>query len=283
MARSAVVTGAAMGMGMLMARKLAQRGWRVFAGVMPGLDTSELTHGVELTVIKQNVTDQEMVRAGAREVTAALAGSGLDLLINNAGIAKIATGVLDGVDIEESKRLFDVNLWGQVRMIQAFLPLLHASRQSPRIFNFSSGAVRVPMPCSAIYNMSKYAVEGMTNTLRYELAKFGIQVTSIEPGAVRTHMTANPVESTASIWERTSPEMRKRYEAKLRPITDHLGKMLLTANDPDYVTDNVLKLVHVHRLKPRYMVGKEVRLLPALQRLLSESAFERLIAKQFNI
>ena len=283
MARSAVVTGAAMGMGMLMARKLAQRGWRVFAGVMPGLDTSELTHGVELTVIKQNVTDQEMVRAGAREVTAALAGSGLDLLINNAGIANIATGVLEGVDIEESKRLFDVNLWGQVRMIQAFLPLLHASRQSPRIFNFSSGAVRVPMPCSAIYNMSKYAVEGMTNTLRYELAKFGIQVTSIEPGAVRTHMTANPVESTASIWERTSPEMRKRYEAKLRPITDHLGKMLLTANDPDYVTDNVLKLVHVRKLKPRYMVGKEVRLLPALQRLLSESAFERLIAKQFNI
>ena len=283
MTRSAVVTGAAMGMGMLMARKLAQRGWRVFAGVMPGLDASELTHGVELTVIKQNVTDQDMVRAGAREVTAALAGSGLDLLINNAGIANIATGVLEGVDIEESKRLFDVNLWGQVRMIQAFLPLLHASRQSPRIFNFSSGAVRVPMPCSAIYNMSKYAVEGMTNTLRYELAKFGIQVTSIEPGAVKTHMTANPVESTASIWERTSPEMRKRYEAKLRPVTDHLGKMLLTANDPDYVTDNVLKLVDVRRLKPRYMVGKEVKLLPALQRLLSETAFERLIAKQFNI
>ena len=283
MTRSAVVTGAAMGMGMLMARKLAQRGWRVFAGVMPGLDTSELTSGPQLTVIEQNVTDQEMVREGAREVAAALAGDGLDLLINNAGIANIATGVLEGVDIEESKRLFDVNLFGQVRVIQAFLPLLHASRQSPRIFNFSSGAVRVPMPCSGIYNMSKYAVEGMTNTLRYELAKFGIQVTSIEPGAVKTHMTANPVESTASIWERTSPEMRKRYEAKLRPITDHLGKMLLTANDPDYVTDNVLKLVEVRKLKPRYMVGKEVKLLPTLQRLLSETAFERLIAKQFNI
>ena len=283
MTRSAVVTGAAMGMGMLMARKLAQRGWRVFAGVMPGLDTSELTSGPKLTVIRQNVTDQEMVRAGAREVAAALGGDGLDLLINNAGIANIATGVLEGVDIEESKRLFDVNLFGQVRVIQAFLPMLHASRQSPRIFNFSSGAVRVPMPCSGIYNMSKYAVEGMTNTLRYELAKFGIQVTSIEPGAVKTHMTANPVESTASIWERTSPEMRKRYEAKLRPITDHLGQMLLTANDPDYVTDSVLKLVGVRKLKPRYMVGKEVKLLPALQRLLSETAFERLIAKQFNI
>jgi NAD(P)-dependent dehydrogenase (short-subunit alcohol dehydrogenase family) len=283
MTKSAVVTGAAMGMGMLMARKLAQRGWRVFAGVMPGLDASELTKGVELTVIDQNVTDQAMVRAGAQQVGRALDGAGLDLLINNAGIANIATGVIEGVDIDEAKKLFDVNLFGQVRVIQAFLPLLHASRQSPRILNFSSGAVRVPMPCSGIYNMSKYAVEGLTNTLRYELAKFGIQVTSIEPGAVKTHMTANPVQSTASIWERTSPEMRKRYEAKLRPITDHLGKMLLTANDPDYVTDSVLRLVEVRKLKPRYMVGKEVRLLPAMQKLLSETAFERLIAKQFNI
>jgi hypothetical protein len=77
--------------------------------------------------------------------------------------------------------------------------------------------------------------------------------------------------------------MRRRYEAKLRPITEHLGRMLLTANDPDYVTDRVLKLVDVSRLKPRYMVGKEVRLLPALQKLLSERAFEKLIAKQFNI
>jgi len=283
MTRSAVVTGAAMGMGMLMARKLAQRGWRVFAGVMPGIDTAELTQGVTLTVIEQNVTDEAMVQAGARRVAEALGGAGLDLLINNAGIADISTGPIEGVNIEEGKRLFDVNAFGQVRVIKAFLPLLHQSRQSPRILNFASGAVRVPMPCSGMYNMSKYAVEGLTNTLRYELAKFGIQATSIEPGAVKTHMTADPINSTARIWERSSPEIRQRYEAKLRPITDSLGKMLLTANEPDYVTDEVLKLVDVPKLKPRYMVGKEVRMLPMMQALLSETAFERLVAKQFNI
>lgn len=283
MARSAVVTGAAMGMGMLMARKLAQRGWRVFAGVMPGMDTSELTNGAKLTVIEQNVTDEVMVQAGARQVAEALAGAGLDLLINNAGIADISTGPIEGVNIEEGKRLFDVNTFGQVRVVKAFLPLLHQSRQSPRIFNFASGAVRVPMPCSGMYNMSKYAVEGLTNTLRYELAKFGIQVTSIEPGAVKTHMTADPINSTARIWERSSPEIRQRYEAKLRPITDSLGKMLLSANEPDDVTEGVLKLVDVPKLKPRYMVGKEVKMLPLMQALLSESAFERLVAKQFNI
>lgn len=277
------MTGAAMGMGMLMARKLAQRGWRVFAGVMPGLDTAELTKGVTLTVIEQNVTDEAMVQAGARQVAEALGGAGLDLLINNAGIADIATGPIEGVNLEEGKKLLDVNLFGQVRVIKAFLPLLHQSKQSPRIFNFSSGAVRVPMPCSGMYNMSKYGVEGLTNTLRYELSKFGIQVTSIEPGAVKTHMTADPINSTARIWERSTPQIRQRYEAKLRPITDHLGKMLLTANEPDFVTEGVLKLVEVPKLKPRYMVGKEVRMLPLMQALLSETAFERMVAKQFNI
>ena len=283
MTRSAVVTGAAMGMGMLMARKLAQRGWQVFAGVMPGLDTAELTRGVVLTPIDQDVTNEAMVQAGARQVAQALGGAGLDLLINNAGVADIATGPVEGVDIEQGKKLFDVNLFGQVRVAKAFLPLLFESKQSPRILNFASGAVRVPMPCSAMYNMSKYAVEGLTNTLRYELAKFGVQVTSIEPGAVKTHMTADPINSTARIWERSTPAIRARYEAKLRPITDQLGKMLLTANDPDQVTDKVLKLIDVPKLKPRYMVGKEVKMLPLMQALLSESAFERLVARQFNI
>jgi len=283
MSKAAVVTGAAMGMGMLMARKLAQRGWSVFAGVMPGMDTSELTRGVQLRVIEQDVTNEPMVQAGAQQVAQALNGAALDLLINNAGIADIATGPVEGVNLEEGKRLFDVNLFGQIRVIKAFLPLMFSSQRSPRIFNFSSGAVRVPMPCSGMYNMSKYGVEGLTNTLRYELAKFGIQVTSIEPGAVKTHMTADPVNSTARIWERSSAQIRERYEAKLRPITDHLGRMLLTANEPDDVTDGVLKLIDVPRLKPRYMVGKEVRMLPLMQALLSEGAFERLVAKQFNI
>ncbi len=283
MSKSAVVTGAAMGMGMLMARKLAQRGWTVFAGVLPGMDTAELTRGVQLTVIEQDVTDEPMVQAGARRVGEALRGAPLDLLINNAGIADIATGPIEGVDIEEGQKLLDVNLFGQVRVIKAFLPFMFHSSQSPRIFNFSSGAVRVPMPCSGMYNMSKYGVEGLTNTLRYELAKFGIQVTSIEPGAVKTHMTADPVNSTARIWERSSAPIRARYEAKLRPITDRLGRMLLTANEPEDVTEGVLKLLDVPRLKPRYMVGKEVRMLPLMQALLSEGAFERLVAKQFNI
>ena len=116
---------------------------------MPGIDASVLQQGVNLTVIEQDVTNEAMVQAGAHTVAQALGGAGLDLLINNAGIADIASGPIEGVDIEQGKKLFDVNLFGQVCVIKAFLTLLFESQQSPRIFNFASGAVRVPMPCSA--------------------------------------------------------------------------------------------------------------------------------------
>jgi NAD(P)-dependent dehydrogenase (short-subunit alcohol dehydrogenase family) len=283
MARSAFVTGAAMGMGMLMARKLAQRGWRVFAGVLAGSSTEELTNGVNLTVIEQDVTDEPQVQAGAAQVAGLLAGAGLDLLINNAGVAEIASGPLEGVDIKAAQRLFDVNVFGQIRVCKAFLPLLHQSTRSPRIVNIASGAVRVPTPCAAVYNMSKYAVEGLTNTLRYELALFGIQVTSIEPGAVRTHMTRDPTDLTWGIWERASPQIRARYADKLRPATDVLCKLLQSAGSADEVTDEVLRVVELAKLRSRYVAGRDVRMLPLLQALLPEWAFERLIAKQFNI
>jgi NAD(P)-dependent dehydrogenase (short-subunit alcohol dehydrogenase family) len=128
-------------MGMLMARKLASRGWRVFAGVLPAADTRELTNGVELTVIPQDVTDAAMVRAGASQVADALGGQGLDLLINNAGVANIATGVLEAVDMTEARRLFDINVFGG-QCHPGAPPLMHQSRQSLRIINFASGAVR---------------------------------------------------------------------------------------------------------------------------------------------
>jgi hypothetical protein len=98
-----------------------------------------------------------------------------------------------------------------------------------------------------------------------------------------TNMTANPLQTTASIWDRTSPELRRRYESKLRPITDRLGQMLLQANDPEAITDEVLQIVDIARLKPRYAVGKELRMVPLLQKLMPEIAFERMIAKQFKI
>jgi NAD(P)-dependent dehydrogenase (short-subunit alcohol dehydrogenase family) len=280
MSRSIFITGAATGMGMVMARKLAQQGWRVFAGVLPGMDISKLTEGVNLTPIEQNVSDDASVEASAAQVKAALNGAGLDVLINNAGIGVLSCPV-EGVDMSEAKRMFEVNTFGPIRVCKAFLPLIHESKQAPRIFNVTSGAVRVATPCNAMYNMSKSAVEGLTGTLRIELMAWGIQATSIQPGGMKTPMTANVLEVTKRSWEALPANVRARYEAKLRPVSEKMAAMLTTANEPEYVADGILALLDVPTLKPRYMVGKEVKLLPLLQKLLPELTFEKIIIKQF--
>jgi NAD(P)-dependent dehydrogenase (short-subunit alcohol dehydrogenase family) len=280
MSKSIFITGAATGMGMVMARKLAQRGWRVFAGVLPGMDISALTDGVNLTPVEQNVMDDASVEASAAQVKAALNGAGLDVLINNAGIGVLSAPV-EGVDMAEAKRMFEVNTFGPIRVCKAFLPLLHESKQSPRIFNVTSGAVRVATPCNAMYNMSKSAVEGLTGTLRIELREFGIQATSIQPGGMKTPMTANVLEVTKRSWEHLPESIRKRYEPKLRPVSEKMAGMLTTANEPEYVADGILALLDIPVLRPRYMVGKEVKMLPMLQKLLPELTFEKIIIKQF--
>lgn len=280
MAKSVFITGAATGMGLTMARKLSQQGWRVFAGVLPGLDIGQLTAGVSVTPIEQNVMDDASVEASAQKVKTLLNGAGLDVLINNAGIG-IQSRPIEGVDMAEAKRIFEVNTFGPIRVCKAFLPLLHESKQSPRIINVTSGAVRVAVPCNGMYNMSKTAVEGLTATLRNELLPFGIQTTSIQPGGMKTPMTANVAASTGASWETTPSLVRQRYEAKLRPISERLAHSLEKSNEPEYVADGIIALLEVPKLRPRYMIGKEVKLLPLLQKLLPEMAFEKLIAKQF--
>ena len=235
--KTAFITGAAMGMGAMKAKKLAERGWQVFAGVLPGADTSELGDNPNIIKVEQDVTSDSSVTASAETVAKHIGERPLDLLINNAGIANQGTGPVEGINIKEMKFLFEVNTFGSMRVCQAFLPMIRRGAGTSRIINFASGAVRANPVCSGSYNMSKWAVEGLTCTLRNELAPFGIEVTSIEPGAVKTHMTANAEETTKDIWRGISDEVKAVYEPHLRETTTtKMVEQINAGNDPDYVT-----------------------------------------------
>lgn len=282
--KSVFITGAATGIGLATARKLDQQGWTVFAGVMPNQDAADLTHGASnrLTVVPIDTTDAQLVNQAASRVAEKVGGSGLYGLINNAGIAHIGSGVIAGIALDEARTLFEINVLGTVRVTQTFLPLLHQFGAA-RIVNLSSGAVRVPVPTAGIYNMSKCAIEGFTKTLRYELAPFGIEVTAIEPGGVRTPMTANAEANMQRVWDGMSASVRARYESVLKPANKNLVKQLETANDPDFIADGIIHALTTPNPRPRYTVGKEVGLLPLLQRVLSEPLFERLLMGQFGL
>jgi len=283
--KTAFITGANMGMGALKARTLAERDWKVFAGVLPSAPTEQLGEHPNIIKVDQDVTSVKSVQASAKTVQTELGGAGLDLLINNAGIANVGIGVIEGVDLDRAKFMFEVNTWGPMRVLQAFLPMIRQNAPHSRIINFASGAVKANPAASGIYNMSKHAVIGITNTLRNELAPFGIQVTSVEPGAVKTNMTANSADTTQNIWKEVSQEMNDIYGPHLKEATTTVMVETLEnkTNDPQDVAEQVLGLLDIKHWKPSYMVGKDVKALGPMHKILPSRTFEKILQKAVKI
>lgn len=281
--KTAFITGANVGQANLLSKALVARGWRVFAGVLPGAPT-DLQSGGALSVIDQDVSSTESVQASARQVTEALQGQGLDLLMNVAGVANLATGVLEGVDLAKAERLFHINTFGQLRVIQAFLPLLRKNAPGSRIANYSSGAILASPVGAGIYNMTKHAIHGMTLTLRQELAPLGIQVASIIPGGVLTGMSANSHQNTRNSWAEQPAELLKVYEPLRNTYCQVLPDMLeKTGSSPEQALEGTLEILDKKTWKPMEYLGKDVKPMGVMRRLLSDSQLEGMMRKTFKI
>lgn len=284
MSKNAFITGANIGQANLLAKALSKQGWRVFAGVLPGAPT-DLVNGPNLTLVDQDVSKTDSVQQSAAIVTQALNGEGLDLLMNVAGVANIAVGVLEATDLAQLERLFHINTFGQLRVIQAFLPLLRKNAPGSRIANYSSGAILANPVGAGGYNMSKHAIHGMTLTLRHELAPFGIQVTSIIPGGVLTAMSANSHENTKKTWALQPEAVRRVYEP-------HLGKVMMqvlpdmlekTGSTPEQALEGTLEILAKKKWKPMEYLGKDVKPMGMMRRLLSDSQLESMMRMTFKI
>ena len=190
LARSVLITGASTGIGRAAAHHFAARGWTVFAGVRSGQDAAALVDGVsgDLRPVILDVTKQEQVDAVIAAIGAALGKRRLTGLVNNAGIAKM--GPLGLQPLKDFEAHFAVNVFGMLRMTQAALPLLGsdpAREGAPgRIVTITSVGGRVAAPFLGAYTATKHANEAMTDTLRRELAIYGIDAIAIGPGSVRT-------------------------------------------------------------------------------------------------
>lgn len=282
--KTAFITGANVGQANLLVKALSSQGWRVFAGVLPGAPT-DLKTGGNVTVVDQDVSNTESVKKSAEIVTQALNGQGLDLLMNVAGVANVAVGVLEAADLTQAERLFHINTFGQLRVIQAFLPLLRKNAPGSRIANYSSGAIIANPVGAGIYNMTKHAIHGMTLTLRHELAPFGIQVTSIIPGGVLTGMSANSHENTKKTWAMQPEALRKIYGPHLenvmcKVLPDMLEK---TGSSPEQALEGTLEILAKKKWKPMEYLGKDVKPMGFMRRLLSDSQLEGIMRSTFKI
>lgn len=281
--KTAFITGANVGQANLLVKALSKQGWRVFAGVLPGAPTDLKSEG-NITVVDQDVANTESVKKSAEIVTKALDGAGLDLLMNVAGVANIAVGVLEAADLAQAERLFHINTFGQLRVVQAFLPLLRKNAPNSRIANYSSGAIIANPVGAGIYNMTKHAIHGMTLTLRHELAPFGIQVTSIIPGGVLTGMSANAHENTKKTWAMQPEALQKIYGAignvMMKVLPDMLEK---SGSTPEQALVGTLEILAKKKWKPMEYLGKDVKPMGMMRRLLSDSQLESMMRSAFKI
>lgn len=278
-AKTALITGASSGFGLLTSVTLAKRGWHVIA-TMRDLDRRALLEDparaagvLERIEIQQlDVTQTEQIAALARLL--AERGTPLHAVVNNAGFA--APGFADDVTDAELRKQFDTNFFGAVAVTRAFLPTFR--RQGfGHIVMISSISGRMGFAGVGSYSASKFALEGWTESLRYEMAPLGIQVVLIEPGAFETDIWTRNAKIAENLMKPESPNAARMPGWRAKVQGDRKKA------DPQAVVDVIARVLENPRPKLRYVVGTDARVGLLLRSLLPWSVFERVIRKNTGL
>ena len=268
-----IVTGSSSGIGLETALILARNGYFTYATMCtPEKDASIKTavekENLPIKVIQLDVTDDESLKNAINHVTSE-AGR-IDVLVNNAGYGLV--GALEDLSMEEIKTQFETNLFGLVRVIQAVLPTMRRQR-SGRILNLSSGAGLFGYPGGSAYVSTKFAVEGLSESIAYELEPFGIKVILIEPGFIQTNF-ANSMVIAKKAQDPTSP-----YSQMMQRIVASSNKLAKNGSSADLVANVILDAATNPSPRLRYLVGKDVEAWAASKKSMDESEFFNMIKK----
>ena len=265
-----LVTGAARGIGRATTLRLAAAGWDVIAGVRQEADGDELMSanpGPVMTV-PLDVTDEAQVAALDRVLPEQLDG-----IVNNAGV--VVGGPVEAIPPAELRRQLEVNVVGQAAVTQAVLPRLRASRG--RIVFVSSLSGRVATPLTGAYSASKFALEGMADAMRMELAPWGIKVVLVEPAQTDTDMwrgaDADLDDSVAALL----PAHRELYAKHIAGFRKTIPRSQRMAAPVDGVAATIEKALTAPRPKARYVVGTGPRLQALMARLTPTPVLDRLL------
>jgi NAD(P)-dependent dehydrogenase (short-subunit alcohol dehydrogenase family) len=278
--QSVVITGASTGIGWATAKLLLDRGFRVFGSVRKQADADRLKNefGVNFTPLLFDVTDEAAVLAAAREVRAALGGETLTGLVNNAGVA-VAGPVLE-LSADQFRRQMDVNVIGPIIATQAFGPLLGSdpALKGPRgrIVMISSVGGKNGNPLMSAYCASKFAIEGLSESLRREMMLFGIDVIIIAPGAVKTPIWGKAEEVDVSAY-RNSPFFPALE--KIRAFMLQLGESGLP---PEKIAERIAEALTSASPKVRYQITPDP-MRHLMMTILPKRMLDRIIAKRLGL
>jgi short-subunit dehydrogenase len=265
MKQVALITGASSGIGLESARLLAKEGYIVYAAARRVERMKELeADGVRL--LSMDVTDDTSMQAGIKEIIAK--ENRIDILVNNAGYGSY--GALEDVPISEAKYQFEVNIFGLARLTQLVLPHMRAQR-SGKIVNVSSIGGKIGEPHGSWYHATKFAVEGLSDSLRMELKQFNIDVVVVEPGAILTEWTAIARDNLIKVSGQTAYKDLAQKHAKMFDGAEQMG------SKPIVIAETILKIAKAKHPRTRYAVGGGAKPILFLRSILSDRLFDKLM------
>ncbi len=279
--KAVLVTGASSGMGKACALRLARGGFTVFAGVRWARDARALEESGphRLIPVILDVTSERSIADAVRTIRDAAGEAGLAGLVNNAGIA--VTGPLELVPLEQLRRQFEVNVFGQIAVTQAFLPLIRTARG--RIVNVGSVGAKLALPFAGGLNASKAALESVSDSLRMELRPWGIRVVLVSPGSIRTAAEAKLAADSEAALSAFPPEGKARYAASYRAFVRSMLALESRGVGPEVMAEKVYRALTARSPSRRYPVGPRSRLLPLLFATLPAAVADALRLRLFHV
>lgn len=281
--RIAVVTGSSSGIGFETALLLARSGFHTYA-TMRNLEKSKSiteianTEKLPLQVVQLDVNDDISVKNAIDKIVSAAENKRIDALVNNAGYGLF--GPLEDTSIEEIKAQFETNFFGVIRVTQRVLPVMRKQNSGGTIVNVSSVGGRIGVPVLSAYQSTKFALEGLSESMSYELEPFGIKVVIIEPGFIRT----NIVNSSTSAQKALDP--KSPYFPLTQKVKNHFKSMMENASSsspPEEVAKVILQAITSKNPQLRYTVGNDAATIIQARMNMPDKEFRKMVIQNFSL
>jgi NAD(P)-dependent dehydrogenase (short-subunit alcohol dehydrogenase family) len=266
----AVVTGSSSGIGFETALLLSRNGFYTYAtmrnlGKSEGVTQMAKKERLPLQVLELDVNDDETVKDAVDQI--AKEKQRIDVLVNNAGY--LLVGCVEDLSIDEFKAQFETSLFGVIRVSQRILPYMRKQKQGI-IVNVSSAAGRIAVPTVPAHTSAKFALEGLSEALKYEVEPFGIKVVIIEPGVIKTNIM------NASVIAKKAQDPNSPYAQMTQKVITKFGSFFENAPLPSEVAKVILKAVTTESPDTRYLVGDDAITMVEARKNMSDTEFERL-------
>jgi NAD(P)-dependent dehydrogenase (short-subunit alcohol dehydrogenase family) len=270
----AVVTGCSSGIGLEISLMLARNGFKTYATMRnlaksPELQTIADNEKLPLKIPQLDVADDKSVHNAIKSIWDE--SDRIDVLVNNAGYG--LTGALEDLTMDEIKSQYETNFFGLIRTTQAVLPIMR-KQKAGTIVNISSGLGRFGIAASSAYVGTKFAVEGLSEAMSYELEPFGIRTIIIEPGIIKTNFIKS------SVMAKKSQDPNSPYSHLIRGMHTGMDKLIENGSLPAYVAKVVLDAIGDKNPKMRYLAGNDVEKIISMKSKMSDEEFHNMLKQK---